>query len=146
MTTQTLRLDHPAYTIPYVFSGSTTAGANGVTTRFAAFTDMKIKQVVNAPNLALVTTAAGSQPFLYSQNGTATTTTTLTVITSGAYTTLTDDIADITLAVGNAFWFAHGTDATTSRSVAIAGALYRLTYFHRSSSRKTKSESSHRRI
>lgn len=118
MTTKSMSYDHAAYLTPYVFSGSTTAGANGVTTKFAAFTAMKIKQVVNAPNLALVTTAAGSQPLLYTQNGTTTSTTTLTVLTSASYATVTDDITDVTLAAGNAFWFTHGTDATTSRSVA----------------------------
>ena len=119
MATQTLRYDHPAYTVPVVFSGSTAVGANGVTSKFCAFTAMKLKRVVHAPNLALVTTAAGSQPLLYSQNGTTTTTTTLTVVTSAAYTTADDDISDVTLAAGNAFWYTHGTDATTSRSVAI---------------------------
>lgn len=119
MTTKSMSYDHPAYTVPYVFSGSTTAGANGTTTKFAAFTAMKIKQVVHGPNLALVTTAAGSQPLLYSQSGTATATTTLTVITSAAYTVATDDIAEVTLAAGDVFWYTHGTDATTSRSVAI---------------------------
>ncbi|MCH9835296.1 hypothetical protein K0U83_06515 [bacterium] len=119
MAVASLRYDHPAYTVPVVFSGSTTAGPNGVTTKFCAFTAMKLKQVVNAPNLALPTTAAGSQPLLYTQNGTTTTTTTLTVLTSASYATVTDDISDVTLAAGNAFWFTHGTDATTSRSVAI---------------------------
>ena len=65
MAVASLRYDHPAYTTPVVFSGSTTAGLNGVTTKFCAFTAMKLKQVVNAPNLALPTTAAGSQPLLY---------------------------------------------------------------------------------
>jgi hypothetical protein len=69
-------------------------------------------------NLALPTTGA-STPLLYTQNGTTTTTTTLTVLTSASYATVTDDISDITLAAGNAFWFTHGADATTSRSVAI---------------------------
>ena len=119
MAVVSLRYDHPAYTVPVVFSGSTTAGANGVTTKFCAFTAMKLKQVVNAPTLALPTTAAGSQPLLYTQNGTTTTTTTLTVLTSASYATVTDDISDVTLAAGNAFWFTHGTAATTSRSVAI---------------------------
>ena len=59
MAVASLRYDHPAYTVPVVFSGSTTAGPNGVTTKFCAFTAMKLKQVVNAPNLALPTTAAG---------------------------------------------------------------------------------------
>jgi len=118
MTVASLRYDHPAYTTPVVFSGSTTAGANGVTTKFAAFTAMKIKQIVSGVNLALPTTGA-STPLLYTQSGTTTTTTTLTALTSASYAVVTDDISDITLAAGNAFWYTHGADATTSRSVAI---------------------------
>ena len=118
MAVASLRYDHPAYTTPVVFSGSTTAGANGVTTKFAAFTAMKIKQIVSGVNLALPTTGA-STPLLYTQSGTTTTTTTLTALTSASYAVVTDDISDITLAAGNAFWYTHGADATTSRSVAI---------------------------
>ena len=118
MASASLRYDHPAYTTPVVFSGSTTAGANGVTTKFAAFTAMKIKQIVSGVNLALPTTGA-STPLLYTQSGTTTTTTTLTALTSASYAVVTDDISDITLAAGNAFWYTHGADATTSRSVAI---------------------------
>ena len=85
---------------------------------FAAFTAMKIKQIVSGVNLALPTTGA-STPLLYTQSGTTTTTTTLTALTSASYAVVTDDISDITLAAGNAFWYTHGADATTSRSVAI---------------------------
>lgn len=123
MTMKSMSYDHPAYTVPLVFTGSTAVGANGVTSKFCAFTAMKLKQTVSAPNLALVTTAAGSTPLLYSQSGTTTSTTTLTVITSAAYTALTDDITDVTLAAGDVFWYTHGTDATTSRSVAIEAIL-----------------------
>jgi len=119
MVTKNMAYDHPAYTVPYVYSGSTTVGANGVTTKFAAFTAMKVKQVVHGPNLALVTTAAGSQPLLYTQSGTTTATATLSVVTSAAYTVATDDISDVTLAAGDVFWYTHGTDATTSRSASI---------------------------
>jgi hypothetical protein len=118
MATASLRYDHPAYTTPVVFSGSTTAGANGVTTKFCAFTAIKLKQIVSGVNLALPTTGA-STPLLYTQSGTTTTTTTLTALTSASYATATDDITDITLDAGNAFWYTHGADATTSRSVAI---------------------------
>jgi hypothetical protein len=118
MAAASLRYDHPAYTTPVVFSGSTTAGANGVTTKFCAFTAMKLKQIVSGVNLALPTTGA-STPLLYTQSGTTTTTTTLTALTSASYATATDDITDITLAAGNAFWYTHGADGTTSRSVAI---------------------------
>ena len=124
MTSKSMAYDHPAYTVPVVYSGSTTAGANGVTTKFAAYTAMKIKAVHSGPNLALVTTAAGSQPLLYSQHGTATATTTLTVLTSASYANISDDLAtEITLAAGDAFWYTHGTDATTSRAVAVECVL-----------------------
>lgn len=123
MTTKSMSYDHPAYTVPVVFSGSTAAGANGVTSKFCAFTAMKLKQVVSAPALALVSTSA-SQPLLYSQSGTTTATATLTAITSAAYAALTDDLAtEITLAAGDVFWYTHGTDATTSRAVSIECVL-----------------------
>lgn len=119
MATKSMAYDHPAYLVPVVYSGSTTVGANGVTTKFAAYTAMKIKQVIQKPNLALITTAAGSQPLLYSQTGSTTSTTTLTVLTSASYAAVTDDIADVTLAAGDCFWVTHGTDAAVSNSVAI---------------------------
>jgi hypothetical protein len=119
MAAASLRYDHPAYTVPVVYSGSSTAGANGVTTKFCAFTALKLKQVVSGVNLALPTSAAGSQPLLYTQSGTTTSTTTLTVLTSASYAVVTDDISDVTLAAGNAFWITHGADAQTSRSYAV---------------------------
>lgn len=119
MTTKSMAYDHPAYQVPIVYSGSTTAGANGVTTKWAAFTAMKIKQVIQKPNLALITTAAGSQPLLYTQTGSTTSTTTLTILTSASYAAVVDDITDVTLAAGDCFWVTHGTDAQVSNSVAV---------------------------
>lgn len=116
MTQKSFAYDHPAYQTPYVFSGSSAVGANGVTTKFAAFTAMKIKAVITGPVIA--TTAAGSQPLLYSKSGTATATTTLTVLTSAGVAAINDDIADVTLALGDQFWYTHGTDATCSNAVA----------------------------
>lgn len=115
--------DHPAYITPVVFSGSTTVGANGTTNKFCAFADMKIKQIVSCPNLALVTTAAGSRPLLYTQQASTTNTTTLAVITSASYGALLDDITDVSVSRGSTFWYTHGTDASTSRSVSIECAL-----------------------
>ena len=123
MTSQSRSYDDAAYSIPVQFSASTTAGANGVTTKFCAFEAMRIKQVVSSPNLTLVTTAAGSQPLIYCQSGTTTATTTLTVLTSAAYDTVVDDIEEVALARGDVFWYTHGTDAQTSRSVAFECAL-----------------------
>lgn len=119
MVTKTLAYDHPAYITPVVYSGSTTAGANGVSQKFCAFTALKLKQVVSGVVLALPTSAAGSQPYLYTQSGTTTSTTTLTVLTSASYAAVTDDISDVTMAAGDTFWYTHGTDAQTSRAVAI---------------------------
>lgn len=120
MATQTLRYDHPAYTIPYVFSGLTAAGANGVSTKFAAFTAMKIKSVTMG--LVIASTAAGSQPLLYTKSGTATATATLTVLTSGASAAINNAVS-ISLAQGDQFWVAHGTDATTAVAVAIEAVV-----------------------
>ena len=119
MTSKSMAYDHPAYTTPYIYSGHSTAGANGVTQKWCAFTAMKLKQVVHKPCLALVTTAAGSQPLLYTQTGSTTSTTTLTVLTSASYAAVVDDITDVTLAQGDCFWYTHGTDAQTSMAVAI---------------------------
>lgn len=118
MTTKSMAYDHPEYTTTKVFSGSSAVGANGATTKFAAFTAMKIKSVVQGPVIA--STAAGSQPLLYSKTGTTTSTTTLTVLTSAASSAIVDDLAtEVTLAQGDQFWYVHGTDATCSIAVAI---------------------------
>lgn len=117
MANKSMAYDHPAYLVPQVFSGGTTVGANGVTTKFAAFTAMKLKQVVATPFIA--STAAGSQPLLYVKSGTATSTTTLTVLTSASVTPLVNDITDVTLAQGDVVWATHGTDATAALAIAI---------------------------
>lgn len=118
MATKNQAYDHPAYVTPYVFSGSTTAGANGTTTKFAAFTAMQIKSVTTAPNVA--STAAGSQPLLYTVSGTTTATSTLTVLTSAARTARNDALSTaVTLAQGDQFYVTHGTDATAVLSVAV---------------------------
>lgn len=115
MATKTMAYDAPAYQVPVVYSGSTTAGANGVTTKFAAFTAQKIKSVTVA-NQTVGTSA--TQPVLYYKSGTSTSTSTLSAITSAA-TTSKNNAVDITLAQGDQFWVAHGTDATIVVSAAI---------------------------
>jgi hypothetical protein len=111
MTVQSMSYDHPAYLVPIPYSGLSAVGANGVTTKFAAYTAMKIKGTVMGPVIA--TTAAGSQPLLFSKTGTTTSTTTLTVLTSASSAAITNDlVTEVTLAKGDQFWFTHGTDAT----------------------------------
>lgn len=111
--------DHPQYTKANFYSGSTTAGANGASTKFAAHTAMKLRGIVFAPNI--VSTSA-SQPVLYYKSGTTTSTATLSAITSAATAVKTNTL-NITLAQGDQFYVAHGTDATLSLSVSIEGYI-----------------------
>ncbi len=117
MATTSMSYDHPTYVTPVVFSGGSTAGANGVTTKWAAYTAMKIKSVTYAPNVA---STSSTTPLLYNKSGTTTSTTTLTAITSAATTSTNYAPATaISLAQGDQFWVAHGTDATVALSVAV---------------------------
>ena len=116
MATQSMAYDHSVYQQRVVLSGMSTAGANGVTTKFAAFTAMQIKSVTQGPVIS--STAAGSQPLLFSKSGTTTSTTTLTVLTSGASAAINNAVA-VTLAQGDQFWYTHGTDATATVAVAV---------------------------
>lgn len=115
MTTKSLAYDHPAYLVPVVYSAGITAGANGVTEKFSAFTAQKIKSVTVVPNT--VGTSA-TQPLLYTKSGTTTATATLSAIGSASIA-VKNNALDITLAQGDQFWVAHGTDATQATSVAI---------------------------
>jgi hypothetical protein len=118
MATKTLAYDHPAYLVPHVFAGNTTVGANGISQKFAAFTAMQIKAVQSSPNIA--STAAGSQPLMYTVSGTTTATTTLTVLTSGARTTRNDALSTaVSLVAGDQVYLTHGTDATAVMSFAV---------------------------
>lgn len=117
MATTNMSYDHPAYITPYVFSSGIAAGANATTTKFAAFTAMKIKAVILASNVA---STSSTTPLLYSKSGTATATTTFAAYGSAATTAANYALATaVTLAQGDQFWVTHGTDATIASSVAI---------------------------
>lgn len=116
MTLRNMSYDHPTYVTPYVFSGLSAAGASGVTTKFAAFTAMKIKAVITGP---VVAGTSASQPLLFAKSGTTTTTTTLTALTSASVAAIHDQLGTaVSLAKGDQFWYTHGTDATASNAVA----------------------------
>jgi hypothetical protein len=122
MVQKTLAYDHPAYQVPHVFAGNTTVGANGISQKFAAFTAMQIRAVQTSPNIA--STAAGSQPLMYTVSGTTTATTTLTVLTSAARTTRNDALSTpVALVAGDQVYLTHGTDATAVMSFAVECAL-----------------------
>lgn len=115
---KTLSYDHEAYRTPIIMAGNTTVGANGVSQKFAAFTALQLRACCVKPNVA--TTAAGSQPLLYTISGTTTTTTTLTALTSGAITVQPNLLATaISLVQGDTVYVTHGTDATASLSLGI---------------------------
>lgn len=122
MADKQLSYDHVAYLVPHVFAGSTTVGASGTSQKFAAFTAMQIKAVHSSPTIA--STAAGSQPLMYTISGTTTATTTLTVLTSAARTTRTDALSTaVSLIRGDQVYLTHGTDATAQMSFAVECVL-----------------------
>ena len=120
-TAKTLAYDHPAYQVPINFAGSSTAGANGITTKFGAFTAMQIRRVVYSSNI--VGTSA-TTPLLYSKSGTSTATRTLSTIGSAATAAYDNVLATaLSLAQGDQFWITHGTDATISASFGFEAYL-----------------------
>jgi hypothetical protein len=122
MADKNMSYDHPAYLVPHVFSGNTTVGANGVSQKFAAFTAMSIRAVHYSPGIA--STAAGSQPLMYTLSGTTTATTTLTALTSASRASITVAPATpVALARGDQVYLTHGTDATAQLSFAIEATL-----------------------
>ena len=117
MTTRSMAYDHPAYTVPQIFSANTVVGAAGVSQKWAAFTTMRIEAVQIG---VLIASTSASQPLLYSKSGTATATTTLTALTSAAVAPINYAISSsLALAQGDQFWVTHGADATTQLAVSV---------------------------
>lgn len=119
MATTNASYDAPVYTTPVIFSGLSAVGASGVTTKWSAYTAMKVMSVTQGPVIA--TTAAGSQPLLFTKTGTTTSTTTFTsALTSASSAAVNFALATpVSLAQGDQFWYTHGTDATAAVSVAV---------------------------
>lgn len=116
-TAKQLGYDHVAYLAPVVMAGNTTVGAAGVSQKFAAFTALQIRAVPAKPNVA---STGASQPLMYVVSGTATTTTTLSALTSAAITPAANVLATaVTCVQGDTIYVTHGADATASLSFAI---------------------------
>jgi hypothetical protein len=116
-TAKQLGYDHDVYLSPVVFAGNTTAGASGVGQKFGAFTAMQIRAACVTPNVA---STSASQPLLFVKSGTATTTTTLSALTSAAITVQPNVLATaVSVVQGDQFWLTHGTDATAVLSFGI---------------------------
>jgi hypothetical protein len=105
-----LSYDHEAYRTPIIMGGNTTVGANGVSQKFAAFTALQLRAVALRPSIA---STSATQPLMYVISGTATSTTTLSAITSAAITVQPNLLATaISLVQGDVVYLTHGTDAT----------------------------------
>jgi hypothetical protein len=116
-TAKTLGYDHVAYQVPVILAGQTTAGANGVSPKFGAFTAMQIREACVTPNVA---STSASQPLLFVKSGTATSTTTLSALTSAAITVQSNVLATaVSLTQGDQVWLTHGTDATAVLSFGL---------------------------
>lgn len=107
MATKDMAYDSPLYA-GRLLVGGTLTGANGVTGKFAGHAAM----VVKAVNTCVQTAGTSAdQHYFYKISGTTTSTTTLHSVASaatGAAQTLTSN----TLALGDLFYVAKGTDAT----------------------------------
>ena len=117
MATQSLDYTAPVHLVPVIYSGSSAAGANGVTTKFAAYTSQKVMSLTYSANIA---STSATQPLFYSKSGTATATATPTSVGSAVVSAINYAFATpLALAQGDQFWLAHGTDGTISLSVAV---------------------------
>lgn len=116
-TAKQLAYDHVAYQVPVILAGNTTVGASGVSQKFAAFTAMQIRAITATPRIA---STSASQPLMFVKSGTATSTTTLTALTSAAITVRNQVLATaVSLTQGDQVWLTHGTDATAELSFAL---------------------------
>lgn len=117
MATKSMEYCHPAYLVPVIYSGSSAVGANGVTTKFCAYTAQKIMSLTYSANIA---STSATQPLFYYKSGTTTSTATPTSVSSALTSAVNYAFATpLSLAQGDQFWLAHGTDETVSLSVAV---------------------------
>ncbi len=108
MTLKSMNYDHPAYLVRFM-AGGTLSGNQGVTQKFAAFAAMRIKSIHTGIQTA--GTSADQPYFFHVSQGTATSTQTLSAISS-AGTNPKNNVGTSTLASGDVFWVAKGTDTT----------------------------------
>ena len=110
MALRNFAYDHPAYTVPGVWSGSVLAGAASVSQRFVAHANMTLK-AVNYTTAVIGTGAATDAKTLFIMpQGTATTTVALFTTTAAIYAT--SKLVTNSMAKGDIAYLAKGTDAT----------------------------------
>ena len=116
MATTNFAYDHPAYLVPSVGGGITTAGNATVSNTFAAFTTMKAKSAQITQRVA--GTTAGHTIAVSKVSGTTTTGLgTATMGTSAIGVTTNITLGNTALAQGDVLVCKNGTDATGSCAV-----------------------------
>lgn len=126
MATTNMAYDHPAYRVPVVGGGITTAGNATVSNTFAAFTTMKAKSAQITQRVA--GTTAGHSITVHKVTGTTTTSLgAATMGTSAIGVTTNITLGNTDLAQGDVLVCKNGTDATgvcavTYELVATPGA------------------------
>ena len=116
-TAKALGYDHDVYLTPIIATSNTTAGAQGVSQKFCAFTDMQIRCVTLR---AATAGTSATTPLLVTVSGTASSTTTLSAVASAAITVSTNVLSTaVSLSRGDMYWCQNGTDATVVFSVAV---------------------------
>lgn len=117
MTIKSQVYDHPAYQAIYPIPSGTLTGANGLGTKYAAFTAQTIKSITVAATTLSTSADVVSLVRITGTNGTNTTTTTTAYGTVGSaayFANLTPLLptSQVTLQQGDQWWIQKGTDAT----------------------------------
>lgn len=116
MALRNFAYDHPAYTVPGVFSSSVLAGASALSQRFLAHANLQLK-AINYTTQTIGTGAATDAKTLFIvRQGTATTTVALFTTTAAIYAT--SYLATNSMAKGDAAYITKGTDATEVGAVS----------------------------
>ncbi len=110
MATRNMAYDHPAYTVPGVWSGVVLAGASTLGPRFVAHANLTLKAVHYTTAVIGTGAATDAKTLFILPQGTATTTVALFTTTAAIYSTRA--LATNTMARGDIAYLAKGTDAT----------------------------------
>ena len=119
MATRNFAYDHPAYTVPGVFSSSVLAGAAALSQRFLAHANLTIKALNYTTQTVGTGGATDAKTLFVVRRGTATDTIALFTTTAAIYATSYLVPGTIgTLAKGDAAYITKGTDATEVGAVS----------------------------
>lgn len=119
MPTRNFAYDHPAYTVPGVFSSSVLAGASALSQRFLAHANLVLKSLNYVTQTVGTGAATDAKTLFIVRNGTATATLALFTTTAAIFSTsFLPTLAQGTMAKGDAAYITKGTDATEVGAVS----------------------------